>query len=132
MLSRIAAACFVLLCSPMPSWAQSKERDLSLKSGETTDAGTAYFVVNCRSILKGDPTVDVMEAPSDVTVTLRKEKIVPRSSNCSRPVPGGTLVVAAPKDVKTRTEGRLTFRVNYETLDGKRQSTREYNVILFP
>ena len=126
------AACVILLWSTVPGWAQSKPQNLSLKSGETAEAGTAYFVVNCRSTLKGDPTVDVMESPPDVTVTLRKEKIVPRSMNCSRPVPGGTLMVAAPKEVKARTEGRLTFRVNYETLDGKRQSTREYNIILFP
>ena len=132
MLRWIAVFAALILCPTDQAQAQSSEKSVSLKAGETADVGTVYFVVNCRSTLKGDPTVDVMEAPSDVTVTLRKEKIVPRSSNCSRPVPGGTLVVAAPKEVKTRTEGRLTFRVNYQTLDGKRQSTREYNVILFP
>jgi hypothetical protein len=132
MLERVCLGLLMLCCSAEVVLAQSTERSISLKSGETTDVGTAYFVVNCRSILKGDPTVDLMEGPPGVTVMLRKEKIVPRSSNCSRPVPGGTLVVTAPKDIKARAEGKLTMRVNYETLDGKRQSTREYNVILFP
>ena len=119
-------------CLPAVALAQNAEKSISLKGGETADVGTAYWIVNCRSILKGDPSIDVMEAPPGVTVTLRKEKIVPRGSNCSRPVPGGTLVVAADKDIKARAEGRLTIRVDYTTLDGKRQSTREFNLIVFP
>lgn len=120
------------LASAGPAVAQSSEKSLSLKGGETAEVGSVYFVINCRSVLKGDPSVEMMESPQDVTVTLRKEKVVPRSSNCNRPVPGGTLVVAAPKVVKARTEGQLTIRVNYETLDGKRQSTRQFNLMLFP
>ena len=126
------AACLLLLQAANPALAKDSEKDISLKSGEATDVGSVYYVVNCRSILRGDPTLDVMEAPTDVNVAIRKEKVTPRGSNCSKPVEGGMLVVTAPKEVKARTEGRLTVRINYETLDGKRQSTREFNLILFP
>ena len=132
MFRRAFATVAMLASASLPALGQTTERNISLKGGESADVGTAYYVVNCRSILKGDPSLDVMEAPPNVTVTLRKEKVVPRSSNCGKPVSGGTLVVSAPKDVKARTEGRLTVRVDYETLDGKRQSTREFNVIIFP
>ena len=105
---------------------------LSLKSGESADVGDVYWVSNCKSLLKGDPTAEVMEGPPEVTVTIRKQDIKPRGKACSKPVPGGIIVVTAPKEIKAKAEGKLTVRLKVPTVDGERQSNREYDVKLFP
>ena len=110
----------------------SAKNALSLKSGESADVGDVYWVANCKSLLKGDPTAEVMEGPPEVTVTIRKQNVTPRGKACSKPVPGGIIVVTAPKEIKAKAEGKLTVRLKVPTVDGERQSNREYDVKLFP
>jgi hypothetical protein len=48
---------------------------VALKSGETVELGNVFFAVNCRSLLKGPITVEVLDGPSDVTASIREQKI---------------------------------------------------------
>ena len=104
---------------------------ISLKSGESVELRNAFSIRNCRSILKETPVVEVLEGPEELTLTIKPGMVVPRGSNCSNPVPGGT-VVATAKDVKAPKEAKLTYRVKYKTLEGDRQTARVYLVSLFP
>lgn len=105
---------------------------IALKSGETVELGTLFWVSNCRSLLNGPPVAEVMEGPPDVTVSVRAQDVIPHKFNCAKAVPGGVLLVTAPKEVKARTQGMLTIRVKYATKDGERQNSRQLNVTLFP
>ena len=104
---------------------------ISLKSGETMDLRSVYFFRNCRSILKETPTIEVLEGPEELTLTIKPEMVIPRDKNCSSPVEGGTVVVKVG-EVKAAKEAKLTYRVKYKTLEGERQNARVYLVSLFP
>ena len=105
---------------------------MALKSGETADLGNVFWVVNCRSLLTGPITVDIMEGPLGMTASVREQKVIPRKFNCANEVPGGHLLVTAPKDVTAKIQGTLTLRLKYPTKDGDRQLSRTVNVTLFP
>ena len=105
---------------------------IALKSGETAEIGNLFWVVNCRSLLKGPMTVEVLEGPSDVTASIREQKIIPHIQNCSKPVEGGILLLTAAKDIKTRTQAKLILRVKYPTVDGERQKSRDIDLTLLP
>jgi hypothetical protein len=104
---------------------------ISLKSGESTTLGLVYALSGCASIMLGDPVVEVLEGPEEVTLEIKKGNVIPRAQNCSRPVPGGTLIATA-KDVTERKDAKLTYRVKYKTKEGDRQGGGTYNVSLFP
>ena len=104
----------------------------SLKSGESVDVGDVYWAAKCKSLLKGDPTAEVLDGPPEVTVSIRKQDITPRGKACTKPVPGGIIVITAPKEIKAKAEGKVTVRLKVPTVDGERQSNREYDVKLFP
>jgi len=111
--------------------AQEEPTRISLKSGETVELRTVYFIRNCRSILKETPIIEVLEGPEELTLTIKPGMVVPRNENCSNPVAGGT-VVATANEVKAHKESRLTYRVKYKTSEGERQNARVYLVSLFP
>ena len=111
--------------------AQEEPPRISLKSGETVELRNVSFTRNCRSILKENPVIEVLEGPEELTLTIKPAMVVLRSDNCSNPVQGG-IVVATAKDVKAPKESRLTYRVKYKTLEGDRQVARFYLVSLFP
>jgi hypothetical protein len=102
-----------------------------LKSGESAELQTAYWVVNCRSTVVGTPVVEVLDGPEEVTLALKEGKVLPRRQNCSNEVPGGK-VVATAKDIKAAKEAKLTYRIKYKTKDGDRQTGHVYNISLFP
>src|SRR5262249_56259031 len=83
---------------------------ISLKSGETVELRSVYFIRNCRSILTENPIIEVLEGPEELTLTIKPGTVIPRSKNCSNPVAGGT-VVARASEVKAPKESRLTYRV---------------------
>jgi hypothetical protein len=118
------------LLSVTGAHAQNMQR-VALKSGESTDLGTVYFIINCKSMVVGNPEVEALDAPAEVTLTIRPEMVLPRAQNCANTVPGGTVVLTA-KDVKEPKEFRLTYRVKYKTKDGDRQRSNVFNVSLFP
>jgi hypothetical protein len=105
---------------------------VALKSGETTELGNLFFVANCRSLLNGPITVEILEGPSDVTASVREQKIVPHSQNCAKPVAGGILLLTAPKEIKERKQAKVILRVKYPTVDGERQKARDIDLTLVP
>jgi hypothetical protein len=95
-----------------------------LKSGESTETGSVWWVAHCRSIMVGLPEVEILEGPPGVMV-------IPRRLNCTNEVPGAILVATA-KDVTEPVQGRLVYRIKYKTKDGDRQRANTYNISLFP
>jgi hypothetical protein len=114
-----------------PANAQDALRRLAVKNGESVDLGTVYYVSNCRSIMVGLPDIDVLEGPTGVTISIREEPVLPRRQGCAAKVAGGTVVLTA-KDVTEPAEAKLTYRVNYKTKDGPRQTSQAFMVSLFP
>ena len=131
---RHTIAVIISLCAAMAFISASARAadSIALKSGETAEIGNLFWVANCRSLLKGPMTVDILEGPSDVTASIREQKIVPHKQNCAKPVAGGVLLLTAPKEVKTRTQAKLILRVKYPTVDGERQNSRDIDLILVP
>jgi hypothetical protein len=111
--------------------AQTNIQRIALKSGESVELGSVYWVTNCRSIVVGVPEVEVLEGPAELTLSIKEGMVNARRQNCAKPVPGGTLVATA-KEIKAPMEAKLTFRVKYKTKDGDRQNSQIYNVSLFP
>jgi len=111
--------------------AQDALRQVAVKNGESIDLGTVYYVSNCKSIMIGLPVVEVLEGPSSVALSIREEPVLPRRQGCAAKVAGGTLVLTA-KDVTETAEAKLTYRLNYKTKDGPRQSSAALMVSLFP
>jgi hypothetical protein len=111
--------------------AQDALRRIAVKNGESIDLGTVYYVNNCRSIMVGLPDIEVLEGPTSVAISIREEPVLPRRQGCAAKVPGGTLVLTA-KDVSEPAEAKLTYRVNYKTKDGPRQTSHAFMVSLFP
>lgn len=105
---------------------------IALKSGETAELGNVFFVVNCRSLLKGPMTVEVLDGPPEVTASIREQQIIPHAQNCAKPVSGGVLLLTAPKEVKERTQAKVTLRIRYPTPDGERQKARNLDLTLLP
>jgi hypothetical protein len=105
---------------------------VALKSGETVELGNLFWVVNCRSLLKGPMTVEILEGPSNVTASIREQKIIPHNQNCAKPVEAGVLLLTAAKDIKVGTQARLVLRVKYPTVDGERQTSRVIDLTLLP
>jgi len=105
---------------------------ISLKSGESADLLDVYWAVNCRSVLKGTPEVEIVDGPPAITVSVREGMVLPRILNCAKPVQGGTVVLTAPKEIDDASNTRLTLRIKYKGKDGNRQSSVVYNLALFP
>jgi hypothetical protein len=114
----------------MQAPARSAE-SVALKSGETTELGPEYWVANCRSILKGAMTVEILEGPPDVAASIREQDVLPRKQNCARPVQGGVLVLTA-REIKTQIQAKLILRVKFPTADGERQKSRNIDLTLLP
>jgi hypothetical protein len=128
-------AAFVLvgagLASHSPANAQDTLRRIAVKNGESVDLGTVYYVSNCRLIMIGMPDIEVLEGPKNVVLSIREEPVLPRRQGCAAKVAGGTVVLTA-KDVTEPAEAKLTYRVNYKTKDGPRQTSQAYIGSLFP
>lgn len=104
---------------------------IALKNGESAELGLVYWVTNCASIMVGNPEVEVLEGPPELTLEIKKGNVIPRAQNCAKPVPGGTLVATA-KEVTERKDAKLLYRVKYKTKEGDRQRGGTYIVSLFP
>ena len=111
--------------------ARAQTETLAIKNGESVQLQLIYWVSNFRSIMVGLPQVEILEGPPEVTLTIKEEMVLPRRFNCANRVPGGTLV-ATVKDVTEPKQAKLTYRVNYKTKDGDRQTGKVYSVLLFP
>ena len=103
---------------------------IALKNGESWET-PLYYVVNCHSMLKGTPEVEILEGPPGVTATVKEAMVLPRAQRCGNRVAGGMLVIAA-KDIEDPSDSRLMLRVTYKTRDGDRKFTSDYNLSLIP
>ncbi len=111
--------------------ASAYAEEISLKAGESVDLGAVYWIQNCQSILKGFGSVDLLEGPPGIDLTIREENVTARRQNCPNKVPGGTVVLTA-KEVQSKFSGVLKYRVRYKTEDGDRQSSHSKNIALYP
>jgi hypothetical protein len=110
--------------------AQAQQR-FALKSGESVEVGSVYYVSNCRSIMVGIPQIEILESSELATLSIKEGMVLPRRFNCANQVPGGTMVLTA-KQVSEPVEAKLTYRIKYKTKDGDRQTSGVYNLSLFP
>jgi hypothetical protein len=114
------------------SWAGvHAQTRIALKSGETTELSLLYYISNCASIMVGNPEIEVLDGPPEITLSFKPGMVLPRAQKCAKPVRGGTLVVTA-KEIDEPKEATLTYRIKYKTKDGDRQRSGVYNVSLFP
>jgi hypothetical protein len=104
---------------------------IALKSGESVEVGDLYAAVNCRSTLTATPTVEVMEGPSEVAVTVKEAMVTPRVHDCNKPVKGAKLVLSA-KEIEDYSTSKLTVRITFKTKDGETHRSTSYNLTLFP
>jgi hypothetical protein len=104
---------------------------IALKNGETAEVGDLFWVINCRSILRSTPEVEVLDGPPGVSVTVKAAMVTPRVQRCANQVPGGKLVITA-QNIEDPSYTPLTIRVTYRTRDGDRKFSHVYNLSLFP
>lgn len=107
------------------------QQRIALKSGESAELGSIYWVANCRSIMLGLPVVEILEGPPEISLSIKEGMVLPRRQNCAQPVAGGTLVISA-KEVKEPSQAKLTYRLKYKTKDGGRVRGGIYNLSLYP
>jgi hypothetical protein len=112
--------------------AQTFVPTISLKGGESAELSNVSWTVNCKSMLKDTPEVEIVDGPPGVTASIRPGMVLPRVANCAKPVEGGTVVLTAGKEIDDPSNTRITLRVKYKTKDGNRQSSMVYNLALFP
>jgi hypothetical protein len=104
---------------------------IALRSGESVELGLVYYLSNCRSIMIGNPEVEVLEGPPELTLLFKPGMVLPRAQNCAKSVMGGTITLTA-KDISERKDATLVYRVKYKTKEGDRQRSVTYKVSLFP
>jgi hypothetical protein len=114
-----------------PAETQQDERKVALKSGESVVLRQFIFVSNCISMLTAPTTIDVLQGADEVSLSVREQMVVPLTRNCPNPVPGG-VVVATAKTIDQPKEVKITYRLNYTTKTGPRQSSNSYIISLFP
>jgi hypothetical protein len=120
--------CSVFLFNGVGVHAQTR---IALKSGESAELQIVYWIRRCASILVGNPEVEILEGPAELTLAIKPGMVLPRAQACAKPVQGGTLIVTA-KDIDERKQATLTYRIKYKTKEGDRQQGGVYNVTLFP
>jgi hypothetical protein len=107
-------------------------QDFSIKSGESIDLLSVYWVRNCQSLLKSVLGVDVLEGPPGITLSLREESVKTSArQNCLNNVPGA-IVVATAKQGLARSVETLKYRVRYDTEEGQKQSNHSSRVFVYP
>ena len=104
---------------------------LALKAGESAEVMPVYWVLNCRSTMVGLPEIEILEGPSQITLSIKPGMVLPRSQGCANRVSGGILM-ATVKDVTEPMETKITFRLKYKTKDGDRPRGYVYRLSLFP
>jgi len=123
---------YYLIAAAQAQTIQNPVRNIALKSGETVEITDLYYIgMNCQSLLKGTPVVEIMEGPPGVTAAINAQNVVPRIYGCAKAVTGGKLSISA-KDIDDQSLSRLVLRIKYKTSVGDRESSVIFNVALFP
>jgi hypothetical protein len=110
---------------------KAQNRIIALKSGESIELHTVYWVSNCRSIMVGLPEIEILEGQEHVALSMKADMVLPRRQECANRVPGGILTATA-KDVKEPMEGKLVYRLKYKIKDGDRPRGYTFRLSLFP
>lgn len=110
---------------------QVSKQNYALKSNETFELTSLYWVVNCRSQLTGTPEVTILDGPPSITAVVTEANVVPRVQNCARPVKGAKLMLKADK-IEEQSEADMTLRIRYPTKDGDRSGSMAFTLSLFP
>jgi hypothetical protein len=127
----LSCCCLAGLYEGTSASAQGFVPTISLKSGESFDLMNVFWVVNCRSVLKATPQVEIIDGPPQVAAVVKEGMVMPRIAGCAKPVKGGTIVLTAA-EIDDPSNTTLTLRIKYQGKDGNRQSSIVYNVALFP
>jgi hypothetical protein len=114
-----------------PAQTQQDTRKVALKSGESVVLRNFFFASNCESVLTAPTTIEVLEGADEVSLSVRDEMVLPRTRNCPNSIPGGA-VVATAKTIDQPKEVKVTYRLNFTTKTGARQSSNSYIISLFP
>jgi len=128
-----------LIAAPVVAWAVlaggsdaiASDIDIAIKNGETMELTRLYFISNCRSNLKSPPTAEILDGPNNLSISVKEGMVLPRAQRCSKEVSGGILSLSA-KDISEVSTIRLIVRVKYETRDGIRFRSHNYNVTMVP
>jgi hypothetical protein len=104
---------------------------IALKSGESAELGLVYYVTNCVSIMIGNPEIEILEGPPELTLSFKPGMVIPRAQKCAKSVQGGTITVTA-KEISEQKNVTMVYRVKYKTKEGDRQRSVIYKVSLFP
>jgi len=127
--------CFVCVLANADAKAQTVYFDVltvALKSGESAELGDVYYIGStCKSLLKATPEVEILDGPPGVTAAIKEEMVVPRGLGCTKPVPGGKLIITA-NEVEEYGRARLVLRIKLKTSLGDRQYSRDVNLSLIP
>ena len=105
--------------------------NIALKNGESTELDVYSISNSCKSLLKAATDVEILDGPPGVTATIKPAKVIPRYYGCAKPVLGSKLTIAA-KDIEDYSQTRMVIRYTYHTASGDRQSTRNFNITLYP
>jgi hypothetical protein len=112
------------------SW-QMNTQSYALKSGESTEIGDLYWVVNCQSQLQGPPEVTILDGPPGVTASITEAMVVPRFQQCPKAVKGAKLKLSA-EQIEEQSSSQMTLRIRYKTKDGVRDKSMSFMISLFP
>jgi hypothetical protein len=121
----------VIATTQVAAPAIAEERSLAIKSGETLELGQFYFISNCRSILKGPPTAEILDGPPQLSVSVKQAQVEARLQKCPKPVLGGILFLTA-KEIMKISVNKTIVRIKYETNDGDRYRSEILNVTMVP
>jgi len=118
-----------LACAGLPA---SAGEPFVMKSGETVNLSTVWWIANCRSLLKGPMTVEILDGPPEITAAIHEQDVIAHTSNCANPVKGGMLTLTAAKDIKEKIHAEVVLRVKYPTQDGDRQKSFDLDAVVVP
>jgi hypothetical protein len=88
--------CFVCVLANADAKAQmlpaiyfTEKNSIALKSGESAELGDVYYInaIDCTSLLKATPEVEILGGPPGVTAAIKEDGIVPSGAGCTKPVP---------------------------------------------
>jgi len=130
----IAVICAAVSLGFESAWAQSWQMNTqayALKSGESTEIGDLYWVVNCRSQLEAPIEVTVLDGPPGVTASTTEAMVVPRFQQCAKAVKGAKLTLSA-QQIEEPSNSQMTLRIRYKTKDGVRDKSMSFMISLFP
>ena len=127
--------CFVCVLANADAKAQTfyfNVYNVALKSGESAELADVYYISgDCKSLLKATPQVEILDGPAGVTAAIKEAMVVPRYYGCTKPIPGGKLIITA-NEVEEYGRARMVLRIKMKTSQGDRQHSVDVNISLLP